>query len=433
MGSLIFYFSIFITLFVITQALFAHSYKYPLLALLLARPVIDATWSYHYAGFSLIYVLNGAFVLIFLYRLLFGKEKLYSFKCAGLFGAYLIILTFVSFNVLMKSGYLIALEFFFKSFFMPLSFYLFYEYFHDKENGKLLCTTLIVAGFFPLTIALVQMAIGNVGRFRPSRGLMRNAGFYHDNVSTRTYFVLTLIAVLLYGHYFLKKTEKLKRICLFIISGLLIIGLYYQYSKAIIVTAIIWVILFSFFRRKAHIIALIFAVFLIVNAFTNNRVFSDIRQVFSKEIDLVTGRSADTNILAGRILMWNSFLSYWRELPIMEKMIGPGIAEWGFHNDYIRMLFNGGILFLSTSVLFMFILVIKTCLNLMRDGEFIHFVALLSLSYFLVEAIGTLPGTYPNLQTVVFGLVSLSLNRKFQWKHTGVINDESGKKIFIAS
>ncbi|MDH7513967.1 MAG: hypothetical protein QHH14_13555, partial [Clostridiales bacterium] len=89
----------------IIQALYSPSYKYPLLASILARPVVDATWSYNYNDFNLIYVLNGAFVLIFLYRLLFRKEKLYTFQFAGLFGAYLLILIFISFHVLIKSGY----------------------------------------------------------------------------------------------------------------------------------------------------------------------------------------------------------------------------------------------------------------------------------------------------------------------------------------
>jgi len=418
MGALVFYFSIFLILFVITLALYSPSYKYPLLASILVRPVIDATWNYRFSDFNLIYFLNGAFVLIFLYRWLFRKEKLYEFQFARIFGAYLLILIFVSFNILIKSGYIIALEFFFKSSLMPISFYLFYQYFNDWKNGKLLSITIIMAGLFPLGIVLVQIVTGSVGRFRPSRGLTRIVGLYHDSVSTRTYFAITLIGLLLYWHYFLKKTDKLRRISLLFLFGLLIVGLYYQYSKTIVITLIVWAVLFLLYRKKVHTIALFFVAIFLINMIFNNKIFEDTQQVFSREIDLISGRSENTNILAGRILMWSSFMRYWEELPIIEKLIGPGIAEQGFHNDYIRMLFNGGVLFLGISILMMLFFLIKINLNYRKNRQFIHFVALLLFAYFFVESLGTTPGMYPNLQTIVWGIVGLSSNNKFQWQGT---------------
>jgi len=273
-----------------------------------------------------------------------------------------------------------------------------------------------MAGLFPLSIVLVQIATGSIGRFGVSRGLTRVSGLYHDIVSTRSYFVLTFIGILLYWRYFLKKTDKMRKIGLIILFSLLIIALFHQYSKTIIATGVIWAILFLFYERRVHIVALFLGGFLILNAFSNNKISSDIQQVFSKEVELVAGRSENTNVLAGRIMMWGSYMRYWHGLSIIEKLIGPGIAERPFHNDYIRILFNGGVIFLAVSVLIMFVFLVKINKNYARSGKFIHFIALISLAYFFVESVGATPGMYLNIQAIVWGLVGLSMNPEFRWQ-----------------
>lgn len=401
------------------MAIFSSSYKYPLLASILARPVVDATWNYRYDDFNLIYILNGMFVLIFFYRLLFRKDKIYQFPYSRLLGVYLFVIVFISFNILVKSGFLIALEFFFKSALMPMSFYLFYHYFSDWESGKQLTKALIIAGLFPIFSVFAQLLTGNIGRFRPSRGFVRLAGFYHDNVSTRSYLMLALIGIFLYWHYYLKDKDKKSKAILMILFILILFGLYYQYSKAIIIIAIIWISLFLMhltYKRRANIAYLLPILLTLGFLINSSFIIRDIEQIFDKEIDLVSGRTRNWNILAGRIPMWERFMNEWREAPLLEKIFGLGKIERGFHNDYIRVLFSGGIMFLCFSFFVTVIFLLKILLSYSKEKTFIHFVALILFIYFSVESIGATPGVYPHMQVVVWGIIGLSINNQFCWK-----------------
>jgi len=173
------------------------------------------------------------------------------------------------------------------------------------------------------------------------------------------------------------------------------------------------------FRKKLYVLPAVLCLGVLANGISQNRVFSEVQQVFSRELDFVSGNE-NANILAGRTIMWGRALDTWETLPLMRKIIGDGVGDWGIHNDYMRMLFNGGIIFLGFSILIMAILLFRINLNYAKKHEFIHFAALLGFIYFFVESLGTTPGMYPNLSVVIWGLVGVSMNKNFDWKGAAV-------------
>jgi len=412
---MILYIGIAIAVFVIAVSLFAPSYKYALLAVILARPVVDATWEYQYSGFGLIHLFNGAFILIFLFRLLLKKDKLYEFPYFKLIIFYTCLLIFAAFHISINSGIVTALDFFFKSLFMPAVLYLFFVYFDSHKDGKLLTTVLIISGLFPISFIFLQIFTGHIWVFRESRGLTRVVGLYHDSVSTRIFLIQILIGIFIYWHYFLKKEDKIKKLVLSSLFFLVIFGLYHTYSKAIIVTLILWLLMIMFLRRKVYILPVALIFVLLVNTFSNRQFYSDIDSVFSSEIDYVSGELATDRVLSGRGMLWRIYFSDWEELPVIRKVIGDGVSHAGFHNEYLRILFSGGILLMSFFIVMVSILSINVIYNYQKSREFIHFAALLCIVYFFVESLGTVPGLYPNIQTFVWGIVGLSLSQKLQW------------------
>lgn len=421
---MILYIGMLLTVFFILFALFSPSYKYPLIAFILIRPVIDASWSYRFGEMSLIHIFNSAFIIIYLIKLLLKKERICAFPYFNLFLIYFHVLVFVAIHIYINSGFMTALDFFLKSLFMPLSFYLFYNYFSDYKSGKTLIMAIMLSGLFPLFFTLFQKFSGHVWFYRDTRGLMRSVGLYHDAVITRFFFMQILVGLFIYWHYFLKKKHKNERVVLTFLFVVSCLGLYFLYSKTIIVTAILWVLLFSFMRRKIYVLAFALVLVFIINIVTGNLIYSEMNQVFLREKDFIRGELDSDQVLSGRGRLWKRYLSNWPELPFTHKVIGSGIHTRIFHNDYFRALFSGGILLLSSYIILAITLFWNVICDFIKNGRFISFVAILCGVYLFVESLGQVAGLYPDLQTVIWGVVGLSLNSRFEWTSDSAKNEQ---------
>jgi O-antigen ligase len=365
---------------------------------------------------SPIHLFDTVFIIAFFLRLLLKKEKLYEFPYFKFFIIYLNIITFVSLHIYIKSGLIIALEFFNKSLFLPLCYYLGNKLFEDYESAKKLITIFVIAGIFPLFFIFFQKITGHIWFLRVTKGLIRSVGLYHDITSPRMFLIQMLIGVFIYWHYFLKKEDYSVKIVIFLLSIGSIVGLYFLYSKAITIVLLIWILMFSFIRGKIYVLPFAIVLILIINTLANNKIYDEIGMLFSKEFDYVRGESVQIDsLLAGRGGTWRTYLSLWAHLPFIQKAIGVGISHGGFHNDYLRLLFSGGILLLSTFIILIFMLSRKILSEFIRKRRFIHFVALLSIAYFFVESLGQLPGFYPHIHSVTWGIVGLSLNKNLKW------------------
>ncbi len=428
MLDIIFYLSIVLTLALFLVSLFSHSYKYPTLIYILSSPIVYASWSRRYGDISLIHLFNVGFIFILIIKFLIKQEQLYEFPYLKLFLFYFFLNLVVAIHIYFNSNWFSALDFFIKSVFMPLALYLFYKYFGNHSDGRRLITVLIAAGIFPLVFILIQKVSGHVWFYRQTRGIVRNIGLYHDAVTPRIFLMQILIGIFIYWHYFLKNKKnmsvKLILISLFLLTGL---GLYYLYSKAIFLTLLVWIIMFVLLRRKlvvtsaVAIFALLFVILL-----SGGRVESEINQVFSKEVDYVSGNLSSDYIFSGRGGIWKMYITRWKNLSVIDKFLGAGVSHGYFHNDFLRILFSGGFLLLGTYVFVLVLLSAKVVKDFVFQNQFISFVALLSISYLLIESMGQLSNLYPHLQIFVWGLIGLSINRNLRWE-----NENSRRKKII--
>jgi len=415
--STILYLSIILTVVLFVVSLFSHSYKFPLLLYLFTSPIVYAGWSLKIGNFSIIHLFNGGFIFIFILKFLLKKEQLYEFPYLKLFLFYFFLNLFVAINIYFNNGWFSALDFFIKSVFMPLSFYLFYQYYRNHSDGKRLIIILIVSGIFPLAFILVQKFSGHVWFYRETRGIVRNVGLYHDIVTPRIFLMQTLIGIFIYWHYFLRQKRKLSTIILISLLLLTGLGIYYLYSKAILITLFVWLLMFAILRGKKNAVPVV-AIFalLIVIFFSGVIIESEIHQVFSKEVDFVSGNLSSDYVLSGRGGIWKMYLNNWNNLPFFRKIIGVGVSHAYFHNDYLRILFSGGIFQLSIYIIIIVIFTFRLLNNYIHQNFFLSFIALLCVSYLFIDSFGHVTSLYPHMQIFIWGLVGLSINENLEWK-----------------
>jgi len=406
-----------LTIFYAFYALRSKSYKNPLILFIILSPIVAASWNYRYFSFSLVDIFYSIFIIIFLFRILLKKEDISDFPYIKLFKYYFIIILFVSTYIGMNSGIVNALDFFIKSLFMPIAFYLFSKYFTEFKSGKVLITGLILSGLFPLFFILSQKFIGNVGIFRQTRGLTRYVGLYHDAATLDVFLIQALIGVMLFWHYFLKKKEKFIKVALIVLFCLLLVGSYFLYTKTIFLTFGLWLLAYLIMKRRVHVFVSVLVLAFFVNSISGQKIFSEINQVFSKEVQYVEGNLNPEAFLSGRGGIWKNAINVWQKLPFLEKILGAGSMFAFVHNDFIRMLLSGGLLLLGFSVFLFAILVSAVFRDFRKKKYFLHLAAVLSLVFYFIVALGRVPGLYPNLQILTWGFVGLSLNMKTDWNH----------------
>ncbi|WP_445872049.1 hypothetical protein [Candidatus Jordarchaeum sp.] len=339
---------------------------------------------------------------------------MYEAPFAQFFLIYIFILFLVSVRIYMNGATLTAVEFFSKSLFLPLCFYLCSVYFSKESDEKALIVSFVLAVIFPLIFIMFQKITGYTLRYHATRGLIRSQGIYHDAVTARIFIVQALIGIYIYWNYFLNRSRYLMKIALLFLSSLCLVGLYFLYSKAVVLTLVLWIILFAFFRKRMYVLPMAISLLILINSLIGNKLLSDMKTLFSKEIEYAAGNISSDYVLAGRGGIWKSYLIEWKGLPILEKIIGTGRSHGYFHNDFLRILFAGGISYLLLYLGLLFSLSIKMIQKFMRDNKALYFAGLLGITYYFCESLGQLAGFYPILQPATWGLVGLCLNKQFQ-------------------
>jgi len=396
-------------------ALRSTSYKKPLIFFIILSPIIAASWNYRYLGFSLVDIFYAFFILIFLLRVLLKKEDISEFPYIRLFKFYFVLILFISIYIGLNSGIVNSVDFFIKSLFMPIAFYLFSVYFPDLKSGRLLASALILSGLFPLFFILAQKFAGSVGFFRQTRGLTRYVGLYHDAAVLDIFLIQALLGIMLFWHYFLTNREKILKYGLVVLFCLLVTGSYFLYTKTIFLTFALWLLAFLFVKRKIQVFVSALVILFVLNAISGQKIFSEIDQVFSKEVQYVEGNLRPETVLSGRGGIWKNSLESWSRLPFLEKIFGAGDIYAYVHNDFLRMLLSGGLLLLVFSLFLFSTLIFGLFKDFRKKKYFVHLAAILCILHYFIVSLGRVPGLYPNLQILTWGFVGLSLNMKTDW------------------
>ena len=389
--------------------------NFGILAAFLFKPVIDTGYLTYFGGIRLPELVGVAVPLLVLMRSFTPGQKLSEMPLFRIWLIYLIynVLTFSLYGDAISS---IGLSFRVLNGFV--GFYMMQAFFHDRESFRRLLLVIILAGIFPMATGIYQALTGVVWQERITVGLSRNVGLYHDSVTFRNYAFQTLSAVFLFWFYFLKpRGDFIKRTLLLILVGACLVVLFKIYSKAAVAIMTLWILIYCVSYKR--IVPAILSVGLLfgINFLYQGQVFSEVEQLFTKEIAAVTDTAdelAFQRTLSGRWYGWETLLQNYADRPLVVQIFGNGNPS-SAHNDFLIRLMSGGVIGLFIYVVLLASIAMRILKNYRRGPSPLNVMAIMIFVMWLVDTIGLHPSLYPAYQWYVWGFIGLSL-RGLDWE-----------------
>ncbi len=380
------------------------------LLLFVAKPVIDATFdSPVLGGFTLLPLIGGLVPVIVAGHLLLRSrgEQEPPLSLPTIWVLY-------GLNVLGFSLIIVATEdleaganVFFRHINGLVGFLLLQAYFADQRKLRSLLMALMVAGLFPIGVGIYQMATGVVWRVEESNGVVRSIGLWHDGVNLREYVSQTMLAILLYFDLFAKGLPAL-RASLLAYGGLGVVVMVRGYSKASFLTMLAWTLCWTLLQRKTAALVALIVPATLGALWYSPQLAGNIAKIFYKEAGALTG-TVDTKLtFAGRWFGWKEMLDQWQGFPLLAKVFGSGHPALGAHNDYLQMLFHGGVLGLGLYLCLLGSMGYRLAMNLRERVEPLRVGALMAYLMWMIDTIGLVPSAYSSYQWFVWGMVGLS-------------------------
>lgn len=286
-------------------------------------------------------------------------------------------------------------------------YHLLHPFVRNEHDFRRLLVALLVAGVAPVMMGIYQAATGHVWSERYTVGLLRNVGIYHDAFSLRSYGFMALTGIILYASYFARST--LIKLLLFAYGLSVGLVVFKVYSKAAVVISVVWVFVWSLFRRRLTLLFLIGASLMTVDLVTGNRVVNEMELLFSKEVSVIEGTGDEKRALAGRGYIWGQVLEDWSEAHVINKLLGSGKSGGSSHNDFLRILVSGGVFGLLTYVMLLGVIGKRLLANTLGKSSPINVMALMVFLMWLIDSIGLTPGLYPGYQWFVWGIIGVAL------------------------
>ncbi|MCB0490600.1 MAG: hypothetical protein KDC99_19145 [Cyclobacteriaceae bacterium] len=287
-----------------------------------------------------------------------------------------------------------------------------------EKDRKIFLGVLVLAGLFPLTTGLLQIGGFIEGRtIRTTGDLIRISGLYYDSTNMRMYSLQTLVAIvglLFYSKDSIRSRWNWKYAGMLIMIPLLLIVIYYGYSKAAVAIVLSWTVLLCLFKLKS-VYLILFVTGLSVLFTTIDETPLALDRLFHKEISFAEGTLAEENeytLLGGRFKRWEDYLSRFSDADLMDKLLcvqySIGIMA---HNDFVRVLIGTGVLGLLSYSWVLLSIIRRVVSEAITSKTGLSISALMILVSFLIDSLGLVPLIYPGYCWVTFGLISLSLNR----------------------
>jgi hypothetical protein len=295
---------------------------------------------------------------------------------------------------------------FFRHFNGFIGFYMVQAFFTDEKKIRYLLLSLILAGIFPMSIGIYEFVTNHHWHKTFTEGLIRNIGLYHDAITMRYYALQTILSIILYCSMFLK-SYVLNLIAILYACASAIV-MYKTYSKAGLIVLSVWLFAWAVLRR--NIFLLILLVCLGVTAVSvENGVLTNVYRVFNKEIGALNGTGKSVRVFEGRVYLWKSLLNEWQELSPLQKTFGSGKMATGSHNDYLMMLYHGGVFGLLIYLVLLATVGVRILVNLFERAGPLNIGALMAFIMWMTDSMGLVPSAYSGYQWFVWGVIGLGL------------------------
>jgi hypothetical protein len=400
--------SIVISTIIVLSVLFIYPF-YGVMLLFIVRPLVDTMYGYPLIGdLRLTEIVSVLVPCIIAARIVLIPDQTHALKDMPLKSVWFLYAIYISFSsliILYCEDLTSAANVFFRHINGFIGFYMVQAYFTDKKIRYFLLA-LVLAGVFPMTIGIYEFATNHHWHKTFSEGLLRNIGLYHDAITMRYYALQTIFGVILYCSMYIR--SYLVHLTAFVYACASSIVMYKTYSKAGIIILSTWLLSWAVLKR--NILLLIFLICLgITVACVENGVLTNINKVFNKEIGAITGTGKKERVLEGRIYLWSSLINEWKEQSALQKTFGTGKMTLGSHNDYLLMLFHGGVVGLLIYLALLISIGIRIIFNLYERAGPLNIGAFMAFFMWMTDSIGLVPSAYSGYQWFVWGVIGLGL------------------------
>ena len=381
--------------------------------LFIAKPVVDATWrELLVAGMPLTQIVAGLVPLVVLGHMLTASKEaqLTRMPLWPLWSVYTIVLSLSVVQIIagqdLRAGFSVML----RHLNGLIGFYMVQAFFRTEREIKLFLTALIVAGLFPMGMGLYQLATGIVwqGEEQQVEGIIRNVGLYHDAITIRQYALQTILAILLYAALF--PPQRLGGTTgLWAFAGLSVVVLSKAYSKAGLVILGLWALSWTLLRRKLVVFIALLGIGAVVGTYLASSYLGEVLRIYQKELGFLSGTVAADRTFNGRWYLWQEMLTEWGKLGTVAKVFGSGREALGAHNDYLQILFHGGLVGLALYLTLLASIGTILVRNLIRRVDPLAVAGFMVFLAWMVDTIGLVPSAYSGYQWFVWGMIGLSL------------------------
>lgn len=380
------------------------------------KSIIDTAWASPLIGeFKLTECFSVSVTVLILIRLFLTPEGQREFRRMPLkwvWVAYIVDLLIFSAIAIFVEGPLIALTMFFRHINGFIGFFVAQGYFSEERRTKRFLLALAAAGIFPMVVGLLE--IGGVISVQWTQtekaGLARHIGFYHDAITPRYYAEQTILVLFLYSALYFKRirqlANKLAALCLAIGS---LIVMYKTYSKSGLATLFMWTLQWTILQRKISMLIVLSVIGTVTLGYYSDSILDETYLIFHEEIGAVGGEVGIERTFTGRWYIWDPLIHKWDALHFLARIFGSGHLANGAHNDYIQILYHGGVLGLVIYLVLLGSTATKIFELLLRGADPLSVAALMALTMWFIDSIGLVPSTFSGYQWFVWGIIGLAL------------------------
>ncbi len=400
---------ILIPLIIVLFILFARIQKgmfAALLVIIVTKSILDAFWEYRIGPLSFT-SFSGLLIPVVFFSILRKKKLFPNFwkkNSSLLFVAMSLGLIFA-----LPVKPIETIELIILAINVYFAFYIIPYLVNSPERLKKILIALIIGGVFPAVVSLYQFQTGIIFHERQTVGLTRYVGFYHDAFPVRFYGLFSLFSIVTY-FYLVKPKKKIIKYGLILSGFISLLSVYLVFSKAAMAIISFWIILFIFLSKSK--LKVLFSIIIVTSVLFfafGDVIFSNIEQLFSKEVSYQVGEIKDVRYtLAGRGYIWEDYWKFWStEQSLFFQWFGDGIGRPS-HNEFLRILLLNGIIGLFFFIIYLF----STFKILLRTNKKVKILCYMLFGMYLIDSIGLDTGYYYYYNILLWGFIGLFTTKK---------------------
>jgi len=417
---------------VLTAVLLLFAPAWGILAALLSKPIVDTTFDQPaILGLKLTELISGVVPLFILIRAFFATDAERSLRRMPLYPIWLIwsiYAAFFSSLIMYGESVLEGVNVFFRHLNGLAGFYMAQAYFcRDERLTRRFFLCLAIAAIFPVATGTIEALTGHHWRITLGEGnVIRGVGLYHDGITIRYYALQGILALLVLSALYWQR-QRLLRVAALVYGLFAALVIQRAYSKSGILTLGSWALLWPLLLRKYKSLAVVAVVAVIGIGWYGAELMDAGGFIFHKEVAALQGTGGVNRTFAGRWYTWQEMMEEWRGFDTLAQLFGAGRVATGAHNDYLQILYHGGMVGLSIYLLLLALIFRRVVLNLLRRIDVFSVAALLALIMWMVDTIGLVPSAYSGYQWFVWGVVGVCFRRRADEERAPIVVSAAGK------